>query len=60
NKGVEKVAKGDLSYRIELKRTDEIGDLAKAFNKMSSDLNQYIENLKKRLLQRNEYKVSLN
>ncbi len=47
NKGVGKVAKGDLTYRIELKRTDEIGDLARAFNKMSSDLNQYIENLQK-------------
>jgi serine phosphatase RsbU (regulator of sigma subunit) len=45
--GVEKVAKGDLTYRIELKRTDEVGDLARAFNKMSTDLNQYIENLQK-------------
>ncbi len=45
SKGVEKVSKGDLTYRIELRRTDEIGDLARAFNKMSADLNQYIENL---------------
>ena len=45
NQGVEKVAKGDLTYRIELKRTDEIGDLARAFNKMTTDLNQYIKNL---------------
>jgi len=45
NKGVGKVAKGDLTYRIELKRTDEIGDLARAFNQMTTDLNQYITNL---------------
>ncbi len=45
--GVHKVAHGDLSYRIEIKTSDEIGDLAKAFNQMTSDLNQYIVNLQK-------------
>lgn len=44
--GVTKVAQGDLSYSIELRRTDEIGDLARAFNKMTKDLNEYIVNLK--------------
>lgn len=44
--GVNKVAQGDLSYHIEVKTKDEIGDLARAFNQMTTDLNQYIINLK--------------
>lgn len=44
--GVSKVAQGDLSYHIEVKTKDEIGDLARAFNQMTTDLNQYITNLK--------------
>jgi len=47
HKGVERVAQGDLSNPIEVKTTDEIGDLAKAFNKMISDLKEYIQNLQK-------------
>jgi len=45
HKGVNKVAHGDLSYRIEIKTKDEIGDLARSFNQMTSDLKQYIYNL---------------
>lgn len=45
DKGVKKVAQGDLSYHITIKTKDEIGDLARAFNQMTTDLNQYIENL---------------
>jgi serine phosphatase RsbU (regulator of sigma subunit) len=44
-KGVEKVAKGDLSFEINIKTKDEIGELADAFNKMTSDLKKYIMNL---------------
>lgn len=47
HKGVERVAQGDLSNPIEVKTTDEIGDLAKAFNKMIADLKDYIQNLQK-------------
>ncbi|MBN1252915.1 MAG: SpoIIE family protein phosphatase [Bacteroidales bacterium] len=47
NNGVDRVSKGDLSFKIIVKTDDEIGDLAKAFNKMTSDLNEYIENLQK-------------
>ena len=47
HKGVERVAQGDLSNPIEVKTTDEIGDLAKAFNKMISDLKEYIGNLQR-------------
>jgi two-component system NtrC family sensor kinase len=37
-KGMEKVAAGDLDYTIDIKRKDEIGELAKAFNAMTADL----------------------
>jgi serine phosphatase RsbU (regulator of sigma subunit)/HAMP domain-containing protein len=43
--GVKRVAQGDLSYRIEIKTRDEIGDLAAAFNHMTGDLKKYIVNL---------------
>jgi sigma-B regulation protein RsbU (phosphoserine phosphatase) len=43
--GVERVAKGDLSSRQEAVSDDEIGDLARAFNKMTDDLKEYIRNL---------------
>ncbi len=37
-KGMEKVAGGDLDYTIDLKRKDEMGELATAFNSMTYDL----------------------
>jgi len=43
--GVERVAKGDLSSRLEVVADDEISDLARAFNKMMEDLREYIRNL---------------
>jgi PAS domain S-box-containing protein len=36
--GIKEVAKGDLSYRVRLGMSDEIGQLADAFNKMADDL----------------------
>jgi serine phosphatase RsbU (regulator of sigma subunit) len=45
NNGVKKVAQGDLTYLIKIKTKDEIGDLANAFNQMTMDLKQYIQNL---------------
>lgn len=43
--GVAKVAKGDLSFhQVEVSR-DEVGGLAKAFNKMTEDLKVYIKDL---------------
>ncbi len=38
--GMERVAGGDLDHRIDIKRKDEIGELAKAFNAMTADLNK--------------------
>ncbi len=38
--GMERVAGGDLAYTIDLNRKDEMGELANAFNAMTSDLNK--------------------
>jgi serine phosphatase RsbU (regulator of sigma subunit) len=43
--GVRRVAKGDLTYQQVITSNDEVGDLARAFNKMVSDLRTYIQNL---------------
>jgi two-component system NtrC family sensor kinase len=36
--GMQKVADGDLDYHVEINTKDEMGDLAAAFNEMTSDL----------------------
>jgi two-component system NtrC family sensor kinase len=36
--GMKRVAEGDLDYTIDIKRNDEMGELANAFNAMTSDL----------------------
>ncbi len=59
-KGVKKVAHGDLSYRIEINTTSEIGDLAKAFNQMTNDLNLYIANLQKTTATKERIQSELN
>ncbi len=41
------IASGDLSYRIETKRVSEIGTLGEAFNTMSDELEEHIDNLAK-------------
>jgi len=38
HEGTDKVGSGDLSYRIETLSADELGNLARSFNRMSSDL----------------------
>ena len=38
HKNVSRVSKGDLSYQIKVNTTDEIGELAMAFNAMISEL----------------------
>jgi serine phosphatase RsbU (regulator of sigma subunit) len=60
HKGVERVAKGDLANPIAVKTTDEIGDLAKAFNKMISDLKKYIQNLQKTTAVKERIQSELN
>jgi serine phosphatase RsbU (regulator of sigma subunit) len=60
HKGVERVAKGDLSYQIKISSKDEIGDLANAFNKMTADLNEYIINLKETTAAKERIQSELN
>ncbi|UCF91758.1 MAG: HAMP domain-containing protein [Desulfobacterales bacterium] len=46
-KGTERVFKGELSFRIDASDSDEIGRLAASFNKMSENLQTYIDKQKK-------------
>ncbi len=48
-KASEKIASGDFGVRISAESTDEVGDLAKTFNKMAASL-QKEETLRKRLM----------
>ena len=47
--GTQAVARGDLSTRLEVKRRDELGDLAKAFNTMTSDLQERTRSLNEQM-----------
>ncbi|MCK4237473.1 MAG: PAS domain S-box protein, partial [Candidatus Krumholzibacteria bacterium] len=42
-KGTEKIAKGDLDYKVQVKSNDELGILAASFNKSINNLNKEIE-----------------
>lgn len=39
--GTKKIAAGDLTYKIDVKSTDEIGRLADSFNSMTKDMHRY-------------------
>ncbi len=41
------IARGDFSQRVHLKTRTEIGELATTFNKMSEELEQFVEDLKR-------------
>src|SRR5439155_13079196 len=43
--GTQAVARGDLSKRLQVKRRDELGDLASAFNTMTQDLQERTRSL---------------
>ncbi len=42
--GVRRIGGGDLSGKVEVEGRDEIGELGKAFNAMTDDLQEYISN----------------
>ncbi|MBN1621975.1 MAG: PAS domain S-box protein [Endomicrobiales bacterium] len=50
-KGTERIAKGDLNYKVSVKSDDEIGRLGASFNKMTEDLKgvtvsrDYVDNI---------------
>lgn len=45
-RGAGRIRSGDLSYKIEVKTKDEVGDLAAAVNQMASTLRKNIEDLR--------------
>jgi len=45
--GTDRIGRGDLNYRIDMIRRDEIGQLATAFNSMAADLEKQQDNLQK-------------
>lgn len=46
-KGAEAIGQGDLEYRVQVDTRDEFGTLADTFNRMASDLREYISTLKR-------------
>jgi serine phosphatase RsbU (regulator of sigma subunit) len=44
---VQIMGQGDLSHMVEVKTKDEVGVLARSFNKMAQDLQSYIEDLRR-------------
>jgi HD-GYP domain-containing protein (c-di-GMP phosphodiesterase class II) len=45
--GSHSIAKGDFSKKIEIKSRNEIGELAETFNKMTGDLELYIQQIRR-------------
>ncbi len=52
---IDKIGKGDLDARINIKSHDEFADLAKAFNKMTKDLRERNLDVEKLLKQKDEF-----
>lgn len=43
--GTQKIAEGDLDYKVKIESSDEIGDLARSFNRMAQELKRSREEL---------------
>lgn len=59
--GIQEIGKGNLDYRIELKRSDELGIMAKEFNSMTEklktaydEIRDWNENLNRKVEQKNQ------
>jgi len=48
--GVQKFGTGDIEHRINIKRKDELGELADSFNKMADDIQQMLDAKRQLLL----------
>jgi serine phosphatase RsbU (regulator of sigma subunit) len=57
--GVKRIGSGDLDYRLEISTHDEIEELASAFNKMASDLQTYIKNLRETTAEKERFESEL-
>ena len=54
SEGAQKIGGGDLNHRIKLSGTDELGQLAKSFNQMTSQIQDFTQNLELKVAQRTE------
>ncbi|WP_375491915.1 ATP-binding protein [uncultured Nostoc sp.] len=52
NQAAKDIAKGDWNHAVEIDRTDELGELALAFNQMAGQLKESFENLEQRVSDR--------
>jgi tetratricopeptide (TPR) repeat protein/HAMP domain-containing protein len=54
SEGALKIGGGDLNHRIKLSGSDELGQLAKSFNQMTSQIQDFTQNLELKVAQRTE------
>lgn len=54
SEGAQKIGGGDLNYRIKLTGSDEIGQLAQSFNHMTSQIQDFTQNLELKVAQRTD------
>lgn len=54
SEGAQKIGGGDLNHRINLSGSDELGQLAKSFNKMTAQIQDFTQNLELKVAQRTE------
>jgi signal transduction histidine kinase/DNA-binding response OmpR family regulator len=52
NKAAKNIAQGDWDKTVEIERADELGQLAKSFNSMAYQLQEYFKNLEHKVQQR--------
>ncbi len=56
----ERVGAGDLNLRVEIASNDELGTLAKAFNKMVEDIRRYLEGAQAATRAKSEFLASMS
>lgn len=59
DKAMAKVKRGDLSVRVRMNRQDEIGRLGESFNRMTADLQKYLEDTVQKQKDLNETTLKL-
>lgn len=59
-RNVKQIGKGEFDKKVEVESTDEIGNLAEAFNHMLDDLNEYFEKIKVITAEKERISAELN
>ena len=54
------ISEGNLDYRAQVRSNDEIGDLAKSFNRMAASLDQYVKDLTRVTAEKERIGAELN